>query len=95
MRMKLTDAAIRSFKQCATAYIADERVRKAMANQTTHILHAMFKWAKQPARKFTSRAAPGQKLAPGRLVGAQASLLLLFLGAPGGTRLPINPSGSR
>jgi len=26
--------------------------RKAMANQTKHLLHAMFKWAKQPGRKF-------------------------------------------
>jgi len=34
--------------------IADRRGRKAMANQTKHILHAMFKWAKQPGRKFVT-----------------------------------------
>jgi hypothetical protein len=34
--------------------IADERGKKAAANQTKHILHTMFKCAKQPGRKFTS-----------------------------------------
>ena len=34
--------------------IADRRGRKAMANQTKHLLHAMFKWAKQPGRKFVT-----------------------------------------
>ena len=34
--------------------IADRRSKKAMANQTKHILHAMFKWAKQPGRKFVT-----------------------------------------
>ena len=34
--------------------IADQRGRKAMANQTKHLLHAMFKWAKQPGRKFAT-----------------------------------------
>ena len=34
--------------------IADRRGKKAMANQTKHILHAMFKWAKQPGRKFVT-----------------------------------------
>jgi integrase len=34
--------------------IADRRGRKAMANQTKHVLHAMFKWAKQPGRKFVT-----------------------------------------
>src|SRR5262249_57481833 len=28
--------------------------KKTMANQTKHILHAMFKWAKQPGRKFVT-----------------------------------------
>jgi integrase len=30
------------------------RGRKAMANQTKHLAHAMFKWAKQPGRKFVA-----------------------------------------
>jgi integrase len=34
--------------------IADRCGKKAMANQTKHILHAMFKWAKQPGRKFVT-----------------------------------------
>jgi integrase len=34
--------------------IADRRGKKAMANQTKHIVHAMFKWAKQPGRKFVT-----------------------------------------
>jgi integrase len=34
--------------------IADRRGRKAMANRTKHLLHAMFKWAKQPGRKFVT-----------------------------------------
>jgi integrase len=34
--------------------IADRRGRKSMANQTKHIVHAMFKWAKQPGRKFVT-----------------------------------------
>jgi integrase len=34
--------------------IAVERGKKAAANQTKHILHAMWKWARQPGRKFTS-----------------------------------------
>jgi integrase len=34
--------------------IADRRGKKTMANQTKHILHAMFKWAKQPGRKFVT-----------------------------------------
>ena len=28
--------------------------RRSMANQTKHIIHAMFKWAKQPGRKFVT-----------------------------------------
>lgn len=34
--------------------IADRRGKKSMANQTKHIVHAMFKWAKQPGRKFVA-----------------------------------------
>jgi integrase len=34
--------------------IANKRGKKAMANQTKHRLHTMFKWAKQPGRKFTA-----------------------------------------
>ena len=34
--------------------IADRRGKKSMANQTKHIIHAMFKWAKQPGRKFVT-----------------------------------------
>jgi integrase len=34
--------------------IADRRAKKSMANQTKHIVHAMFKWAKQPGRKFVT-----------------------------------------
>ena len=32
--------------------IADRRGKRSMANQTKHIIHAMFKWAKQPGRKL-------------------------------------------
>jgi integrase len=34
--------------------IAHRRGRKAMANQSKHLLHAMWKWAMQPGRKFVS-----------------------------------------
>ena len=34
--------------------IADRRGKRTMANQTKHIIHAMFKWAKQPGRKFVT-----------------------------------------
>lgn len=34
--------------------IADRRGKRAMANQTKHIVHAMFKWSKQPGRKFVT-----------------------------------------
>jgi integrase len=50
------------------ADIADKRGRKAMANQAKHLLHAMFKWAKQPGRKFVTvnpfsdLPAPGGKM---------------------------------
>jgi integrase len=58
--------------QAATmlADIAIRRGKKANANQTKHILHAMFKWAKQPGRKFVSvnpfadLPAPGGTIKP-------------------------------
>jgi len=34
--------------------IAITRGKKMAANQSKHILHAMFKWAKQPGRKFVT-----------------------------------------
>lgn len=34
--------------------IADRRGKKATANQSKHLLHAMFKWAKEPGRKFVT-----------------------------------------
>ena len=36
------------------ADIAIRRGKKANANQSKHILHGMFKWAKQPGRKFVT-----------------------------------------
>jgi integrase len=36
------------------ADIAIRRGKKTMANQVKHVLHAMFKWAKQPGRKYVS-----------------------------------------
>jgi integrase len=36
------------------AHIAVTRGKKTAANQSKHILHAMFKWAKQPGRKFVT-----------------------------------------
>jgi integrase len=42
-----------------------KRGRKAMANQTKHILHAMFKWAKQPGRKFVTVNPLADLPAPG------------------------------
>jgi hypothetical protein len=36
------------------ADIAIRRGKKANANQTKHLLHGMFKWAKQPGRKFVT-----------------------------------------
>ncbi|WMT76049.1 integrase family protein [Bradyrhizobium sp. Ash2021] len=50
--------------------IAVKRGKKAAANQTKHILHALFKWSRQPGRKFTTvnpfsdLAAPGGAIAP-------------------------------
>jgi integrase len=34
------------------ANIANQRGKKTMANRTKNVLHTMFKWAKQPGRKF-------------------------------------------
>jgi integrase len=34
--------------------IAIRRGKKPMANQTKHLAHAMFKWAKQPGRRFVA-----------------------------------------
>jgi integrase len=36
------------------ADIANRRGKKPMANQTKHLLHTMFKWAKQPGQKFVT-----------------------------------------
>jgi integrase len=50
--------------------IAIKRGKKANANQTKHILHGMFKWAKQPGCKFVTvnpfadLAAPGGTIKP-------------------------------
>jgi integrase len=50
--------------------IAIRRGKKANANQTKHILHGMFKWAKQPGRKFVTinpfadLPAPGGTITP-------------------------------
>jgi integrase len=45
--------------------IADKRGKKSMANQTKHIVHAMFKWAKQPGRKFVALNPFADLAAPG------------------------------
>ena len=45
--------------------IADRRGKKSMANQTKHIIHAMFKWAKQPGRKFVAVNPFADLAAPG------------------------------
>ncbi len=57
--------------------IAEQRGRKAMANQTKHLVHAMFKWAKQPGRKFATvnpfadlPAPGGAKIARDRFLSA-------------------------
>jgi integrase len=50
--------------------IAERRGKKTAANQTKHILHGMFKWARQPGRKFVAvnpfadLKAPGGKIKP-------------------------------
>jgi integrase len=45
--------------------IADGRGKRSMANQTKHIVHAMFKWAKQPGRKFVTVNPFAELPAPG------------------------------
>jgi integrase len=45
--------------------IADRRGKRSMANQTKHIIHAMFKWAKQPGRKFVTVNPFADLAAPG------------------------------
>ena len=52
--------------------IAEQRGKKTMANQTKHIAHAMFKWAKQPGRKFFADlpAPGGAKVARDRFLSA-------------------------
>jgi integrase len=45
--------------------IADRRGKRSMANQTKHIVHAMFKWAKQPGRKFVTVNPFADLAAPG------------------------------
>ena len=45
--------------------IAVRRGKKPMANQTKHILHATFKWAKQPGRKFVTVNPFADLAAPG------------------------------
>jgi integrase len=52
------------------ADIAIRRGKRANANQSKHILHGMFKWAKQPGQKFVTSnpfadlPAPGGKIKP-------------------------------
>ena len=52
------------------ADIAIRRGKKANANQTKHILHGLFKWAKQPGRRFATvnpfadLPAPGGTIKP-------------------------------
>jgi integrase len=55
--------------------IADKRGRKAAANQTKHLLHTMFKWAKQPGRKFTSVNPFADLPAPGGAIAPRARFL--------------------
>src|SRR5262249_17523437 len=45
--------------------IAEARGKKAMANQTKHLAHAMFKWAKQPGQKFVTVNPLADLPAPG------------------------------
>jgi integrase len=55
--------------------IADRRGRKAMANQTKHLLHALFKWAKQPGRKFVTVNPFSDLPAPGGTIVARDRFL--------------------
>jgi integrase len=45
--------------------IAERRGKKRMANQAKHLLHGMFKWAKQPGRKFVTTNPFSDLPAPG------------------------------
>jgi len=47
------------------ADIANRCGKKTMANRVKHLLHAMFKWAKQPGRKFISANPFSDLPAPG------------------------------
>lgn len=47
------------------ADIANRRGKKTMANRVKHLLHALFKWAKQPGRKFISANPFSDLPAPG------------------------------
>ena len=53
------------------ADIAIRRGKKTSANQTKHVLHTMFKWAKQPGRKFVTVNPFADLPAPG---GAKVAL---------------------
>jgi integrase len=55
--------------------IADRRGRKAMANQTKHIAHALFKWAKQPGRKFVAVNPFADLPAPGGVIASRDRFL--------------------
>jgi integrase len=55
--------------------IAARRGRKAMANQTKYIAHAMFKWAKQPGRKFVTINPFADLPAPGGAIGKRDRFL--------------------
>ncbi|WP_426609351.1 tyrosine-type recombinase/integrase [Bradyrhizobium sp. McL0616] len=55
--------------------IAVERRKKAAANQTKHILHTIFKWARQPGRKFTAVNPFSDLAAPGGVRPPRARFL--------------------
>ena len=46
-----------------------------MANQTKHIIHAMFKWAKQPGRKFVTVNPFADLPAPGGVIASRDRFL--------------------
>ena len=54
---------------CMLSDLAERRGKKATANQTKHILHGMFKWAKQPGRKFVTVNPFADLPAPGGCQG--------------------------
>ncbi len=55
--------------------IAERRGKKAMANQTKHIVHAMFKWAKQPGRKYATINPFADLPAPGGIIASRDRFL--------------------